>query len=210
MLKFTPITTCLVLVLFLLSACAHWYQLRPYPDFVEAEVVPGDKLRIETRDGVSSKLVVVAVKDDRIVGEQQTILLADIVQLEKHSETPPANPCSPHVPMGCSVPQWAAVLHESQAHYRDYFYPSCEEHDYCYRHGAATYGKTQINCDYQFLQDMQAQCHPDTIAQFLLESGMNYPECNLVAMEFYQAVQKYGASLFRSGTSSYCEYNGPP
>jgi len=201
---------CLLLQLFLLTACAQWWQLRPYDEFVRAEVAPGDKLRIETRDGVSTKLIVVDVRDDRIVGEQQFILLDDIVQLEKYSKTAPANPCSPHIPLGCSVPQWAALLHESQARYQDYFYPSCEQHDYCYRHGAATYGMTQTTCDYQFLLDMQAQCHPDTIVEFFLKSGTNYAECNAVAMEFYQVVQRYGASRFSSAGSTRCEYDGPP
>ena len=210
MLRLLPSLWCLLLLPLLLSACAQWWPVRPYPEFVRAEIAPGDKIRIETRDGARSKLVVVVVRDDRIVGEQQTILLDDIVLLEKHSENAPANPCSPQLPLGCSVPQWATVLHESQARYKKYFYPSCEQHDYCYRHGAMTYGMTQITCDYQFLQDMQAQCHPDTIVEFLLESGMNYAECNAVAMEFYQVVQKYGANRFRSANSSYCEYDGPP
>ena len=200
----------LVLPLALLSACAQWWQVRPYTDFVDAEIRPGDKLRIETRDGEHRKLVVVSVKDDRIIGEHQTILLQDIVQLEKHSKAPPANPCSPQVPLGCSVPQWATLLHGSQARYSEYFYPSCEQHDYCYRHGIATYGMSKDACDYQFLQDMQAQCHPDNIVDLLLESGSNFTACSAVAMEFYVAVQKYGANLFNANPSTYCEYDGPP
>jgi hypothetical protein len=201
---------CLMLLPLLLSACTQWWQVRPYSEFVEAEIEPGDKLRIETHDGRRSKLVVVAVKDDRIIGEQQTILLDDIVSLEKHSEDAPANPCSPQLPLGCSVPQWATALHDSQSRYKEYFYPSCEQHDYCYRHGAMTYGMTQTTCDYEFLQDMQAQCHPDTLVELILASGLNYAECNAVAMEFYQVVQKFGSSRFKSSNSSYCEYDGPP
>lgn len=208
--RLLPFVGCLLLAPFLLSACAQWWQVRPYTEFVAAEIRPGDKLRIETRDGVRSKLVVVSVRDDRIVGEHQTILLDDIARLEKQSKEGPANPCRPHVPLGCSVPEWATLLHESQARYRDYFYPSCEQHDYCYRHGSRTYGMTQTSCDHEFLQDMQAQCHPDTITEFFLQSGLNYAECNAVAMEFYQVVQKYGASRFSSTNSTYCEYNGPP
>jgi len=200
----------LLLFLISLSGCAQWWEVRPYPEFVQAEIVPGDTVRIETADGNNTKLVVVAVREDRIVGEHQTILLEDIARLEKQSKSAPANPCSPQVPLGCSVPQWAATLHESQARYRDYFYPSCEQHDYCYRHGALTYGMTQTTCDYEFLQDMQAQCNPDTLVEFVLASGLNYAECSAVAMEFYQVVQKYGSSRFRSSNSSYCEYDGPP
>ena len=203
-------TFCLLLSLALLSACAQWWEVRPYPDFVNADIRTGDQLRIETRDGQRSKLVVVEVQDDRIVGENQTILLQDIVRLEKRSKDPPANPCSPQVPMGCSVPGWAVVLHGSQARFKEYFYPSCEQHDYCYRHGTATYGMSKDDCDYQFLQDMQAQCQPDNIVDLVLISGDNFTACGAVAMEFYLAVQQYGAQRYNANPSTYCEYDGPP
>jgi hypothetical protein len=203
-------TFCLLLSLALLAACAQWWEVRPYPDFINADITPGDQLRIETRDGERSKLVVAEVQDDRIVGENQTILLQDIVRLEKRSKDPPANPCSPQVPLGCSVPQWAAVLHESQARFKEYFYPSCEQHDYCYRHGTVTYGMSKDECDYQFLQDMQAQCQPDNIVDLILNSGDNFTACGAVAMEFYLAVQKYGTNLYNARPDTYCEYDGPP
>lgn len=204
------VTLCLVLFPFLLSSCAQWWQVRPYTDFVSAEIVPGDKLRIETRDGTRVKLVVVQIRDDRIIGENQTVMLGDIVELEKYSKVPPANPCSPKLPLGCSVPQWATVLSESQARYAEFFYPSCEQHDYCYRHGAATYGTDRDSCDFRFLNDMQAQCMPDRFTQLLLEMDINYAECNVIAMEFYQVVKKYGVNRFSFTSSSYCEYDGPP
>jgi hypothetical protein len=202
--------SCLLLSLALLSACAQWWQVRPYSDFVNVEVNPGDQIRVETRDGERSKLVVVAVRHDRIVGENQTVLLKDIVQLEKRSKTAPANPCSPQVPLGCSTPQWATMLHDSQAHYTKYFYPSCEQHDFCYRHGQSTYGMSKNACDSQFLLDMQTQCHPDNITEILLQAGASYTTCGAVALEFYMAVQKYGANRFNTNTSTYCEYDGPP
>lgn len=200
----------LPLIVFMLTACAQWWQVRPYTDFVLAEIVPGDELRIETRDGEESKITVVAVAKDRIVGAHQTVLLQDIVQLEKRSEQPPANPCSPQVPLGCSVPDWAAVIHDSQAHYATYFYPSCEQHDYCYRHGARTYGMSKDACDSQFLLDMQEQCHPDNLKDWLLQSGGNLTLCGAVALEFYLAVQKYGSTRYNANSSTYCEYDGPP
>ena len=207
MLRGFKFTSCLLALL--LSACGQWWQVRPYPDFVSAEIKPGDQVRVRTLDGERRKLVVVAVQRDRIVGENETIMLDQIAHLEKHSSTSPANPCSPQVPLGCSVPDWANVLHESQSRFKDYFYPSCEQHDFCYRHGARTYGMTQSACDYRFLQDMQAQCHPGNFEDFLQVSG-NYTTCGAVALEFYMAVQKYGASRFKSSTSTYCEYDGPP
>lgn len=210
MLRFLLRTLCMLLALALLSSCTQWWQVRPYPDFISAEIKPGDEVRIETREGVRSKLVVVAVKDDRIIGENQTIMLNDIVLLEKHSKSPPANPCSPQVPLECSVPQWAQVLHDSQTRFKEYFYPSCEQHDYCYRHGAATYGMSKNACDSEFLLDMQAQCHPDNITELLQLAGDGYTTCGAVAVEFYLAVQKYGANRFKANTSTYCEYDGPP
>jgi hypothetical protein len=204
--KWIPIS-----LLALLSACVQWQQVRPYTDFVNAEIKPGDELRIKTRDGATIKLIVLNIRDDRIIGENQTVLLEDISLLEKNSNTPPANPCSPQIPLGCSVPQWATVLHSSQARYQDYFYRSCEQHDYCYRHGAVTYGKSRTACDYDFLQDMQEQCHPDHFVKLALAAGSDdYATCNAVAMEFYLAVQQYGANRFKSTNSTYCEYDGPP
>jgi len=193
----------------LLSACAQWWQVRPWPDFVAAEIRPGDVLRVTTRDGYHGEMTVVSLQADRITGKERTVLLADIVMLEKKSGTSPANPCSPQVPLGCSVPQWATYLHDSQAEYQAFFYPSCEQHDYCYRHGAATYGKTRAACDYEFLLDMQEQCNPDSFVETLLIGG-DYVECSAVAMEFYTAVQKYGAARYTATGGARCEYDGPP
>ncbi len=198
------------LCLFLLSSCAQWWQVRPHTDFVNAEINPGDKLRIETRDGTRTKLVVVEIEDDKIIGELQTIMLDDIVLLEKHSKSAPANPCSPQIPLGCSMPLWATVLSSTQSQYKEFFYPSCEQHDYCYRHGAATYKIDQHGCDNQFLEDMQAQCSQGSLWRLLLESDVNYAECNVLAREFYQVVRTFGANRFNSTTSTYCEFDGPP
>ena len=200
----------LALMVFLIPACSNWWQVRPYPDFVAAEIQPGDEIRVETDNGESVEFQVVTVKYDRIVGEGYSVLLRDIAKLEKLSKLPPANPCSPQVPLGCSVPDWAKLLHDSQSRYQEYFYPSCEQHDYCYRHGAATYGKSKNTCDSEFLQDMQAQCNPDDFVDFLVLADGKFMECDAVAMEFYLAVQKYGADRYQSAKSTYCEYDGPP
>jgi hypothetical protein len=202
------VTSQLVLCL-LLTACASWWDIRPYTDFVDAEIRPGDQLRVETRNGFKTKMVVVAVRDDRLIGQHQTILLQDIARLEKKSKTPPANPCSPQVPLGCSVPQWATLLHESQSRYQNVFYPSCEQHDFCYRHGHATYGKTRTQCDTEFLLDMQDQCEPDNLGQLVIGAN-DLAVCQAVALEFYQAVVRYGSSRFRQANSTWCEYDGPP
>ena len=150
------------------------------------------------------------VLQDRIVFEQEAILLSEIVSLEKQSKESPANPCSPQIPLGCSVPDWVTWLHESQRRYRDYFYPSCEQHDYCYRHGAATYGKTRVDCDTEFLEDMREQCSSDDWTDFLLKIQANPVECNAVASEFYSAVQLKGADRFVAQGGTRCEYDGPP
>jgi len=200
----------LYLCLLLLSGCAQWWQVRPYSSFVSAEIKPGDEIRVETVDGNEDRFTVVAVHVDRLVTANQTILLDDILRLEKLSKTPPANPCSPQVPLGCSVPEWATWLHTSQARYQEFFYPSCEQHDYCYRHGMVTYGLNQASCDTEFLQNMKNQCHPDDLKKLLLGPVDDIATCNAVAVEFYVVVQKYGASRFSTSTSTYCEYKGPP
>jgi len=196
--------------LFLLCSCAQWWQVRPYPDFITAEIKAGDQLRIETSDGIESRLVVVNVLNDRIVGENQVVMFTDIVTLEKHSKTPSVNACNPTQSLGCSVPQWASLLGGTQSRYKDYFYPSCEQHDYCYHYGAATYSMDQSTCDSNFLRNMQEQCSPANMRTFLLEVNLDFAECNVIAMEFYQVVKNYGARHFKSGKSSYCEYDGPP
>lgn len=196
--------------LFLLYSCAQWWQVRPYPDFISAEIKSGDQLRIETSDGIEHKVVVIHVLNDRIVGENQVVMFNDIVTLEKYSKTSPANACNPSQALGCSLPQWASYLHETQSKYKDYFYPSCEQHDYCYRHGAATYSLSQGSCDSNFLLDMQKQCSPADMGTFLLNVNLDYAECNTIAMEFYSIVKTYGARHYKSTNSSYCEYDGPP
>jgi hypothetical protein len=81
--------------LLLLCSCAQWWQVRPYPDFISAEIRAGDQLRIETSDGIEHKLLVVKVSNDRITGEGRVILFSDILTLEKHSKTSPFNACNP-------------------------------------------------------------------------------------------------------------------
>lgn len=193
----------------LLGSCAHWWQIRPYADFITAEVRPGDRLRIETTDGIRREVIVSIVLNDRIIGEEQVVLFADIVTLEKHSKTSPVNACNPSQSLGCSVPQWVALLDDTQSEYRDFFYPSCEQHDYCYRHGAATYAMDRKACDDNFLGDMEDQCSTER-SKFLPELDVDYAKCSLIASEFYQVVKKYGAAHFKSAKSTYCEYDGPP
>jgi hypothetical protein len=201
----------LALILFsVLPGCSQWWQVRPYPAFVAAEIAPGDKIRYELSDGSRHKMTVEKVRADRIEGQNQVVSLDDMVSLEKYSEHAAANPCSPQFPLGCSVPKSVTVLVSSQKRYAEFFYPSCEQHDYCYRHGAATYGETQNSCDTRFLEDLQDQCSPDSFTKVLLQLDMNYAECGATAIAYYQAVQQYGGKKFNSTASSYCEYDGPP
>jgi len=209
-LRYLRLFALVAVVVLLTPSCAEWWQVRPYPEFVTAEVKPGDKVRLETIDGESDKFQVSYVRYGSIEGEGRSVLLRDIAKLEKLSKVPPANPCSPQVPLGCSVPDWAQLLHESQRHFQEYFYPSCEQHDYCYRHGAATYGKSKNACDSEFLLDMQAQCNPEDFIDMLALAGDRQIECAAVTIEFYMAVQKYGVNRYQSAKSTYCEYDGPP
>jgi hypothetical protein len=206
MLRVVLVLTCLCL----LSACSQWWQVRPYPEFVLAEIKPGDKIRITTKKGLKADLVVIAVDRTQIVGADQSYPLNDIAKLEKRGKSPPANPCSPQKRLECSLPTTVELLHESQSYYKDYFYPSCEQHDYCYRHGNATYGVERVACDRQFLEDMQQQCSPRKLSVFLLDSESNPAECSAVALAYYQAVSKLGEKNFRTTGSTYCEYDGPP
>jgi len=200
-----------LLLLTLLTACSQWWPVRPYSDFINAEIAPGDQIRIETVGGKKSKMTVESIEIDRINGQNGTVLLKHIVSLEKYAKEPAANPCSPGIPLGCSVPRSITVLSATQAKYEDFFYPSCEQHDYCYRHGAATYGEDQNSCDEKFLADMEDQCSPDSFTSVLLQSDLNFGECSATAIAYYHSVRQYGANRFSNrSTSTYCEYDGPP
>jgi len=203
------------LVLLCLSGCGQWWNVRPYVDFVRAEIKPQDRVKIKTTIGREFEMTITLVQgneiEGKVDGQPERIRLKDITHLQKYARVPPANPCSPEVPLGCTVPKIVTLGISWQRNIQAFFYPSCEQHDYCYRHGAATYGEDQESCDRQFFESLKNQCKPSSALQAWLRFEVNYLECNSSAVAYYEAVQKRGSTRFSGlGKSTYCEYEGPP
>ncbi|MBT4762172.1 MAG: hypothetical protein HOO06_10780 [Bdellovibrionaceae bacterium] len=71
--------------------------------------------------------------------------------------------------------------------YEDFFFNSCVLHDFCYHHEPSTNGKSKIDCDKEFLANLNFQC-----------SKHKSPfKCRLTARTFYQAVARFGESSWQ-------------
>ena len=104
------------------------------------------------------------------------------------------------------------VITAASDYYSEYarrFDPACVNHDYCYRHGAATYGFDQETCDKAFRDEMRAQCAPGFSMKGMARVA-TVPQCYAAAQQMYEAVKLGGKRFFRTSTSTYCEYDGPP
>ncbi|MEO1201510.1 MAG: hypothetical protein AAFX10_02305 [Pseudomonadota bacterium] len=205
----------LLLMAVAVAACAPQHTVKPLPNFVTTALAPGDKVRIVTRDGVTATLVLSAVSPAALEGDGRRIELGDIATLKKIAWERPDSPCGGQRPLGCSVPWFIHLASERHSHYADVFYDACTEHDYCYRHGARTYGAERVECDDRFLADMLTLCPEKsdgvlTKALELLDDSVESRRvCVAVAQDYHGAVQHYGGEGFRSDTSTYCEYDGP-
>jgi hypothetical protein len=81
---------------------------------------------------------------------------------------------------------------------------ACVAHDYCYRHGSATYGYTQADCDYILQENAFRLCRQVTKAK-------NVPACETDARKITLGVRVGGAGSFRragvaSDTGRYSTY----
>jgi len=109
-----------------------------------------------------------------------------------------------------------AIASEVHNHYRDKFHDACEQHDYCYRHGFASYGLDRDACDAEFLAIMQGSCpaaptgNAGKILEIFNESLDSRSNCVAVAKDYHAAVRRHGEKYFETTASTYCEYNGPP
>ena len=205
-----------VALLLALAACTPMHTVKPLPDFVSVGLEPGDRIEVTTRGGTTHEVVVEEVRRDRIVGADQEYLLEDLVSIKKAAWERPESPCGGGKPLGCSVPWLVSLASEAHGHYKEKFYDACADHDYCYRHGHASYGLDRRSCDEAFLDDMRALC-PDRassgvgrVLEVFDDSLDSRQTCETVANDFYQAVRRYGADRFETTLSTYCEYDGPP
>jgi len=197
-------------------ACTPTHNVKPLPNFVDAGLEPGDRVTITTHDGKEHEFIITEIRGDVLLGENAEIALQDVASIRKHAWKRPESPCGGEEPLGCSLPFLVSLASESHRNYREVFYDACAQHDYCYRHGFASYGMDRKSCDDEFLRDMQNLC-PDQaggrlgkVLDALNTSIESRRRCLSVADDFYVAVRRYGEDRFATTASTYCEYNGPP
>jgi len=118
--------------------------------------------------------------------------------------TPEEHPCGASLPVGCSIPTAVLVLLEPYEEQAAKFHGACVIHDFCYRHGVATYGLSRGECDDEFYANMKAACSGVGKIGFLDPEG--FATCQLAALETYKAVRKHGEKHFQTTTSTVCEY----
>jgi len=189
-----------------IAACSYapLQDIRVKPEFIKAGVQPGDTVEIETKDGKTRKFVVTSVSATVIEGEDNRVPLSDIQKIGVRSWQEPGHPCGAGEPVGCSVPEVLLVLVDYYEEQANRFHKACVTHDFCYRHGYATYGTERAACDDVFYQEMQDEC--GSFGALSVLDVKQYSLCQLTAKQTFEAVRRYGEPAYRSATSSYCEY----
>ncbi len=200
----TPILLIMLSVLLASCSWAPLHDIRPRDDYITAGVQVGDTVEIETTEGEKVKFEVTDVTADALIGENERVAFSDIAKIGKRSWTEPGHPCGGTKPVGCSVPEVVLVLSEEYAEQADKFHSACVTHDFCYRHGFASYGANREECDTVFYEDMKQQCGGPGMLDALDVS--NYGFCQLAAKQTYSAVRKYGEDAYLTTTSTYCDY----
>lgn len=186
-------------------ACSYTprHEVRNKPEYIRAGVQPGETVEIVTKDGRELEFVVTDIEENAVVGEQARVEFADIQSIAKRSWTTPKHPCGGEQPLGCSIPEVLSGLSEDFDQQATRFHPACVQHDFCYRHGFATYGLSREDCDTEFYENMKDTCGT---AIFSFLDFRNAGACRLTANRMYDAVRRHGEKHYRTTTSSYCEY----
>ncbi len=198
-----------------IAACAPMHTVKPLPDFVESALEPGDRITVTTYDGETHEFVVKELRGDLLVGENVQFALKDLASIKKHAWSRPDSPCGGEKALGCSLPLLVSLVSDTHSHYRSKFYDACAQHDYCYRHGFASYGLDRNTCDREFLLDMKNLCPAPAAGklgktlEIFDDSVDSRRTCLSVAEDYYEAVHQYGEDKFLTANSTYCEYNGP-
>jgi hypothetical protein len=201
----------LTLLLVALAACAPARPVRNHPTYIAAAIAPGDSVRIETREGRVLSFRVAAVGDDEIVGEGgERVAMAEIDSLSVRAWGQMTQPCADGRPLGCSVPLPVSVASVYHDHFRVRFEQACIQHDFCYRHGHATYGYDRQHCDERFLADMEAECDLARFGTDWIVGSVDRlsqgAACRSAAAQFYDAVRRFGEQAFHTSDSTVCEY----
>lgn len=191
--------------------CSHIvpsHDIRAKPEFIRAGVQVGDSVEITTKDGEYREFIVEDVGTDTIVGPAETIRFSEIQSLVKRSWKEPAHPCGGGTPVGCSIPQVVLILSEDYQQQAEKFHPACVTHDFCYRHGFATYGATREECDAAIYADMKKAC--GGMGGLSVIDVQEFSVCKFAANRTFEAVRRHGEKHFQTATSTYCEYREGP
>ena len=190
----------------LVAACswAPLKEIRPRADYITVGVQKGDRVEIETTDGRTHKFEVTEVTGTAVVGKKQRVEFADIESIGIRSWGDPPHPCGGGKPVGCSIPEVVLVLSQDYKEQADKFHAACVKHDFCYRHGFATYGIGRAECDEVFYEEMKTECSGTGMLGVL--DVKTYGICQVAARQTYEAVRRYGEPAFLTTTSTYCDY----
>jgi hypothetical protein len=110
--------------------------------------------------------------------------------------------------LSCSIPaiaQSALFSRDSKAApVSMQFRQACAYHDYCYRHGEATYGYSQNDCDFALQRFSYRLCRQ-------IEAASTHAECEQRARQVLLGVRMFGGKAFQAGgASSYFEFDPMP
>ena len=184
------------------------HDIRVKPEYIEAGVQTGDLVEITTKDGEQREFVVEEVAANAIKGPSETIPFSEIESIVKRSWKQPAHPCGGELPLGCSIPEVVLLLSNDYKRQADKFHPACVTHDFCYRHGFATYGTTREECDTVIYEDMKKACKG--LGGLGALDVKEFSLCQLAANRTYEAIRRYGEQHFQTTASTYCEYRDDP
>ena len=204
-------TILIIMAAMAVCACAQIapkHEIPVKPDHINAGIKAGDTVEITTLDGETRKFVVKEVGSNSIEGPTESIPFSQILKLVKRSFTAPTHPCAVGVQVGCSIPEVVLLLSSEYKDQADKFHPACVTHDFCYRHGFATYGASRDECDDTFYENMKASC--GGAFGFIVGDFEQSAMCNLAAMQTFNVVRTYGDKHYQSTGGSYCEYRDGP
>lgn len=82
--------------------------------------------------------------------------------------------------------------------HNELFTPSCIKHDLCYHHEPATTGKTQKQCDVEFLENLTSSC----------EKAENPKKCLKWSKIMFNSVRGFGRLAYNCENLSVLDYLG--
>lgn len=172
-------------------------------EYIEAGIQVGDTVEVTLTDGEEITFEVVEIRLNAIEAPDRVIPIQDIQNIVKRSWQPPGHPCGENEPVGCSIPE-VALLIDDYSEQAKKFHPACVTHDFCYRHGYATYGDNREKCDEIFFAEMKKACGGLGLLNYL--DAKEYSICSVAAQQTYSAVRLKGEPHFRTTTSTHCEF----